>query len=114
MSENTSKCPLYVFTRLQGGQQGGFAPTFFLEEYLAKVYFLEVFLVNFFLENIFGENIFFRKYFWQQYFVQKIFGNIFFYLLRKRILPKIFLGNLSLPRPCPIIHPLHTTPTPVI
>ena len=34
------------------GQQGGFAPTFFLEKYLAKVNFLEIFLVlvNFFFK----------------------------------------------------------------
>ena len=50
-----------------------------------KIFLAKIFLMKIFLAKIFLATIFFWKGIW-----------------------------LSLPRPCPIIHPLHTTPTPVI
>ena len=67
---------------------------FFLKIILTKIFFQQYFWRNFF-ENIFSENIFGENIFWHKYFFGK--GT-----------------SLSLPRPCPIIQPLHTTPTPVI
>ena len=65
-----------------------------------------LFFVNYFCKNILTA-IFQLKIF----FVKKI------YFFDKNIFAKNIFGkgtSLSIPCPCPIIHPLHTTPTPVI
>ena len=80
------------------GQQGGFAPTYFLEKYLVwqhffwkyfwwfffwkiflvNIFFLKIFLATVFCSKNFLRKYFFEKYFWENIFLKNIFGkNIF-------------------------------------
>ena len=100
------------------GQQGGFAPTFFLGKIFGN-FFLNIFLVHFFLENIFGEKqyfvlkkvlrkYFFEKYFWRKCFDENIFGKN---IVHGNILDENILGKNIFFSPFPHLTAQQTTPT---